>query len=184
MQTREKTLLLILGVAIFVALNLIGLNLFLKARNSIKKQIVAAKDELATARSWLDLDESLHPADDWIESHPMKKQASEEASAELLKTEREEAEKAGLKISEESLLPVQQTPYGSAAPVTVKLNGPFPGVVKLLFALQSPTAWRTIERMSIKSDAQPPNVIADLEIRQYFQSPSTAAETSSAKPKP
>jgi hypothetical protein len=181
MQTREKTLLLILGVAIFAALNLLGLNLFLKGRATIKKQTAAARAELATDRSWIDLNDALQPADAWIESHAMRKQASEEASAELLKTEREEAEKAGLKIAEESLLPVQQTPYGSAAPVSVKLNGPFPGVVKLLFALQSPTAWRTIEKLSIKSDAQPPNVIADLEIRQYFQ-PASASEEASPKP--
>lgn len=175
MQTREKTLMVILGIAVFAALNLLGLNLFLKGRANLKRQTAAARAQIASDRSWLDLDDALRPADIWIESHPMKRQASEEASAELLKTEREESEKAGLKIAEESLLPIQQTPYGSCAPVSVKLNGPFPGVVKLLFALQSPTAWRTIEKFSIKSDAQPPNVIADLEIRQFFQPSSPAA---------
>ena len=179
MQTREKTRLVILGVALFAALNLLGINLFVKGRAGMKKQTAAAKAELATDRSWIDLDESLHPADAWIESHPMRKQVAEEASAELLRVEREETEKAGLKISEENLLPVQQTPYGSAAAVSVKLTGPFEGVVKLLFALQTPSAWRTIEKLSLKSDAQPPNVIADLEIRQYFQAVSRPEEGNS-----
>ena len=69
-------------------------------------------------------------------------------------------------------MPLQRS--GPTVAVSVKLTGPFEGVVRMLFALQSPTAWRTIEKLALKSDAQPPNVVADLELHQYFL-PSTSA---------
>ena len=169
MQTREKTLFFLLCGALFVALNMIGLNAFLKSRNSMKKELATVRAQLAEDRGWIELDNALKPADSWIGSHAMPKLPPEEASARLLKTERDEAEKAGLKIAEENLLPVQETPYGSTASVSVRLSGPFEGVVKMLFGLQGPALWRTLEKLSIKSDAQPPNVLADIEIRQYFQ---------------
>jgi len=176
----EKNLLLLLCGALFIAVNLVGLRSFLKTREGLKKAIVTATSEASTDRSWIEIGSSLAPADAFINSHPMPRLAPDEASAQLLKTEREEAERAGLKITEENLLPPAETPYGSTVAVSVKLTGPFEDVVKMLFALQTPAAWRTIAKLTLKSDAQPPNVIADLELRQYFQ-PATSPDPS---PKP
>jgi hypothetical protein len=99
----------------------------------------------------------------------MTQMAPEEASAQLLKTEREEAEKAGLKVVEENLLPSQDGEQGGTVSVAAKLSGPFQGVVKMLFALQTPTEWRSVQKLTLQSDDQPPNVIAELELRQYFR---------------
>jgi hypothetical protein len=165
----EKTLLLLLCGALFVALNMAGIRSFLKARDGLQKAIVTGTSELSLDKNWLEIGRSLAPADDWINSHPMPRFLPDEASSQLLKSEREEAEKAGLKITEENLLPSQETPYGPTVAVSVKLTGPFEGVVRMLFALQSPTAWRTVEKLALKSDSQPPNVVADLELHQYFQ---------------
>jgi len=171
----EKTLLLIFCGALFLALNLFGIHAFLQARSSVLLSIAAAKTELASDKSWLDLADTLHPAVAWLNAHPMPQFATDDASATLLKAERDEAAKAGLKVTEENLLPSQEMPLGSTVAVAAKLSGPFEGIVKMLFALQNPTAWRSVEKLTLRSDAQPPNVIADLELRQYFRSSSAAA---------
>ena len=164
----EKNLLFILGGAVFVAMNMMGLHAFLQTKSGVQKAMIAARSELSSDRSLVELGRTLKPADSWIAAHPMPHIAPDDASAQLLKLEREEAEKAGLKVTEENLLPSQDTPYGRTVAVSVKLTGPFEGVVRMLFALQSPTAWRTLEKLALKSDAQPPNVVADLELHQYF----------------
>ena len=179
----EKNLILILGGAVFIALNMMGFHAFLQTKAGVQKAMVKSKSELASDRSWVNVGSALKPADTWITTHPMPRMAPDDASAQLLKVERDEAEKSGLKITEENLLPTQETPYGPTVAVSVKLSGPFEGVVKLLFALQSPTAWRTIEKLALKSDAQPPNVVADLELHQYFQ-PLTPAGSPSQAPTP
>jgi len=170
----EKNLLFILGGAVFIALNMMGVHAFLQTKSGVQKAMIAAGSELSSDRSLVELGRALKPADSWIAAHPMPHMAPDDASAQLLKVEREEAEKAGLKVTEENLLPSQDTPYGPTVAVSVKLTGPFEGVVRMLFAVQSPTAWRTIEKLALKSDAQPPNVVADLELHQYFL-PSTSA---------
>ena len=165
----EKTLFLILCGVLFIALNLLGLRAFLQARSRELQAIVAARNDLAADRSLLEVGAALRPAMKWIESHPMPQLAPEEASARLLKSQREEAERAGLKVTEENLLPSQDVEQGSTVAVAAKLSGPFDGVVRFLFALQTPTEWRSVEKLTLRSDAQPPNVVADLELRQYFQ---------------
>jgi len=73
-------------------------------------------------------------------------------------------------VTEENLLPPQNTPLGSTVAVDAKFSGPFEGIVRMLFALQTPTAWRSVDKLTLQSDTQPPNVIANLVLRQYFRS--------------
>ena len=176
----EKTLVFILSGAVFVALNMMGMHAFLQTRAGIQKSILMAKSQLSSSRSMVEQGDAIKSANDWIETHPMPLMSPDDASAQLLKIERDEAEKSGLKITEENLLPTQETPYGLTVAVSVKLMGPFEGVVRMLFALQSPAAWRALGKLSLKSDAQPPNVVADLELHQYFQLSTPAGPTSKA----
>lgn len=178
----EKRLFLILCGAVFVALNMFGFRAFLQARSGIHKAVLSSKEELAADRRWVEVAETLAAARSWIDAHPMENMPPDEASAALLKSEREEAEKAGLRIVEENLLPVEEGPYGSTAAVSAKLSGPFQGVVKMLFALQTPAAWLSVEKLTLRSDAEPPNVVAEMELKRYFQSgsrqpPSSATAT-------
>jgi hypothetical protein len=166
----EKTLLLIFCGALFIALNLFGLRAFLQERNAVRLSMESARTELASDKSWVDLAESLQPAVAWINAHPLAQSAPDDASADLLKEERDEAAKAGLKVTEENLLPPQNTPLGSTVAVDAKFSGPFEGIVRMLFALQTPTAWRSVDKLTLQSDTQPPNVIANLVLRQYFRS--------------
>ena len=179
----EKKLFLIFCGTIFIVLNMIGVRSFLQARDKVQLAVVAAKAELTSDRSWLDVGDSLHAAMTWMDSHPMPELEPDDASAKLLKTEREEAEKAGLKVTEENLLPSQNDAQDSSVAVEAKLSGPFQGVVHMLFALQTPTAWRNIDKLTLRSDTEPPNVVADLELRQYFRH-APAASSSSVAPQP
>ncbi len=179
----EKRLFLILCGALFIALNMVGLRAFLQARTKVQHSIAAAKTELAADQGWLELSETLHPAISWIEAHPMPTLAPDDASAELLKLEREESEKAGLKVTEENLLPEKNDPKESTVSVKARLSGPFEGIVRLLFALQTTTGWRSVGKLTLQSDTQPPNVIADLELVQYFR-PSSITDTGSQSPPP
>lgn len=173
----EKRLFLILCGAVFLALNMIGLHAYLRAKAELQHEGSAARAELASGQSWLETAEILRPAEAWITSHPMQQLSADDASADLLKTERSEADKAGLKVTEENLLPAEEGADRSTVAVAAKLSGPFEGVVRFLFALQTPSAWRSIEKLTLRSDTQPPNVLVDLELRQYFHSIAPTADT-------
>jgi hypothetical protein len=176
----EKRLFLILCGAVLLALSMILLHTYLDARGRLLKERTAALGELAEDRSWMVRASVLRPAQAWITSHPMQRLTPDEASSDLLKTERAEAEKAGLKVTEENLLPVEEGADASTAAVAAKLSGPFDGVVRFLFAIQTPSALRTINKLSVRSDTQPPNVLVDLEVRQYFHADSSGADANRA----
>jgi hypothetical protein len=177
MQPSEKRLLLILCAALFLALNLLGLRFLMLSRKRLDGGIASANAAISEDRSLIEAGKALRPAVDWIKEHPMPRLAPDDASAGLLREERDAAEAAGLKVTEENLSSPGETAYGRTAGVSVKLSGPFPGVVKFLFRIQSPGAWRMVEKLALRSDSQPPNVLADIEIRQYFQTPAPAPST-------
>jgi MFS family permease len=83
----------------------------------------------------------------------------------LLGEVRSSAESAGLTIVEETLMPAEG---GQAAVLQTKVGGPFAGFATFLFGLQSPGAWKSIDRILIRSDKEPPNVIAEIVVRQHY----------------
>lgn len=170
----EKTLFFVLCGAVFLALNLLSLKLFLNIHQNLQSKITAVKTQIAEGRAIITMAEALQPATEWINKHPLPLWNNDQASAELLKCERNEAEKNGLKIIEENLLPPHASPYAESVSVQAKISGSFEGLVKFLFALQNPTAWRAINKFTIKSDSEPTKVVIDLEIKQYFKMTSSS----------
>lgn len=167
----EKTLFLILCGAVFFALNLLSLKIFLNKKQQLQLEIEKEKTTLQEGQMTIQIAELLQPAKDWIHQHPLPTWTPDQASAEILKCERNEAEKNNLKIVEENLLPPHSSKNADSVSVQAKINGPFEGLVKFLFALQSPTAWRSIDKFVMKSDTEPTKIIMELELKQFFKLP-------------
>ena len=165
----EKTLFLILLGAVFLALNLWSLKWLLGTRQHLQMEIMKMKTTIAEGYSTIDIAEALEPASDWIHQHPLPIWTDDQASSELLKCERGEAEKSGLKIVDENLLPPHSSKNADSVSVQTKISGPFDGLVKFLFAVQTPTAWRAIDKFVIKGDTEPSKVIIELELKQFFK---------------
>lgn len=165
----EKTLFLILCGAVFLALNLLSLKIFLNKKQQLQLEIEKSTSTLQEGVMTIELARLLEPAKNWIHDHPMPSWTPDQASSELLKCERDEAEKNSLKIVEENLLPPHESKDAATVSVQVKVNGPFEGLVKFLFALQSPTAWRAIDKFVMKSDTEPTKVIMEFELKQFFK---------------
>jgi hypothetical protein len=167
----ELRLLIVFGAAIFLALNLFAIRFWMQHRSALTAKIAQTRSAISTGKSWISAAEALQPAREWIDNHPAPTATGEQASTNLLNTIRSLAEKTNLKLPEETLLPAESSAAGQAAVLQVKLTGPFSGVASLLFELQNPTAWRAIDKMMIRSDNEPPNVIVDLVVRQYYLPP-------------
>jgi hypothetical protein len=169
----EQRLLIIFGSAIFLALNLFAARAWMSWRGSVIGETEALRSQIAEGNVWIEGAAAIGPAREWIEANPPPQVTADQASTGLLETLRKSAEEAGIKVTEENLLPATDVAAGTAAALQAKLAGPFSGVAKFLFALQSPTAWRSVPKLIIRSDAEPPNVLVDMEVRQYYAPAST-----------
>lgn len=171
----ELRLLIFFGAAVFLALNLFAVRAWTQHRAALVAKISQTRAAISTGQSWTSAAEALVSARDWIDQNPAPEFSGERASTDLLNTVRALAEKSNLKLVEESLLPNEPGASADSAILQAKITGPFSGVASFLFDLQSPTAWRAVDKMAIRSDNEPPNVIVDLVVRQYYRAPSPAA---------
>lgn len=169
LASNEKVLFLALCGAVFLALNLLSLKVFLNISEGVQSNIATMRTKFSEGQASIAMAEALIPATSWIKQHPLPIWNDDQASSELLKNERSQAEQNGLKIIEENLLPPHTTPDADSVSVQTKLSGPLEGLVKFLFALQNPTAWRAINKFTMKSDNEPSKVVVDLEIKQFFK---------------
>ena len=168
LATNEFRLLIFFCAAIFLALNLFAVRAWTGARSSLVRDLEAARGRIAESRVWIDGASGIASSHEWIKAHPPQTNTAEQASTGLLQATRSAAEEAGLKILEENLLPAAATTTGNATSLQAKLSGPFSGVTKFLFAMQSPTAWRSVPKLIVRSDTEPPNVLVDMEVHQYY----------------
>ena len=168
LTTNEIRLLIFFCSAIFLAINLFAVRAWMGARLSLGRDLEAAHGRIAESRMWLDGASGIASSHDWIKAHPPQTKTAAQSSSELLQAMRSAAEEAGLKITDENLLPAAAPAAGNAASLQAKLSGPFSGVTKFLFAVQNPTAWRSVPKLTIRSDTEPPNVLVDMEVRQYY----------------
>ena len=169
LATNEFRLLIFFCAAIFLAANLLAVRAWTGARSSLIRDVEAARSRMAESRMWIDSASGIASPHEWIKAHPPQTSTPEQASTGLLQTTRSAAEEAGLKIIEENLLPAAATTTGNATSLQAKLSGPFSGVTKFLFAMQNPTAWRSVPKLIIRSDTEPPNVLVDMEVHQYYR---------------
>ena len=168
LTTTEFRLLIFFCAAIFLALNLFAVRAWTGARSSLARDLEEVRGKVAESRVWIDGASGIASSHEWIKAHPPQTNTAEQASTGLLQATRSAAEEAGLKILEENLLPAAATTTGNATSLQAKLSGPFSGVTKFLFAMQSPTAWRSVPKLIIRSDTEPPNVLVDMEVHQYY----------------
>jgi len=168
LATNERRLLIFFCAAIFLALNLLAARAWMTWRSSVVRDIEVTQSQLAEGQVWIEGASAIGSARAWMEAHPPSPLTADQSSTGLLKSFRDAAEEAGLKVAEENLLPAADVNTGNAAALQAKLSGPFAGVTKFLFSLQSPTAWRSVPRLIVRSDAEPPNVLVDMEVRQYY----------------
>jgi len=170
--TSEKRLLAILLGAVFLALNLGAIRIWMNFSQAQDTALTRAQTEISDGQGWIVAAEALGEVVQDIP--PLPSTSRSQASTGLLNTIRQAASAGSLTIERESLPPPPTNLPEEAVSARVKLKGPFSGLVRFLYELQAPTAWRSIENLTIKADNEPQNVLAEMEIRQYY---STLAET-------
>lgn len=164
----ELRLALLFGAAVFIALNLFAIRAWTQHRSGILLKTEATRTALQEAQVWIGGAQAIGPAREWIAANPPPTDTAEQASTSLLTVVRSAADASALKVVEENLLPAPSVGTGSSAALQTKVTGPFAGATKFLYSVQDPKAWRAITKIIVRSEAEPPNVVVDMEIRQYY----------------
>lgn len=165
----EARLLTFFTAAIFVAANLMALRFWTASRRALFQEQSALMEKIAEDRATMESAAALQDAAAWIAQHKPPALSDDTANTALLDAVRKAAESSKLGIASETLLPSTGTQDLAGANLQIKLSGAFPGIVQLLFELQKPEAWRSIDKLTIRSDSTPPNTLVEFQIRQYYK---------------
>lgn len=170
LTAKEKKLLVGLLAAIFVLLNVFGLQAFINRQKTLQQSItgleilaaesrdlVAQKNEWDERAAWLDANQ---PEDDV---------STTDDDAKFYEFVESSAKKHGLQYTRKDGGTVPGD--GSYAEVfdSSQVKGNMESLVKWLSELQQPDDFRAIKRLSIKSAPEPPDVICDIEVARWYR---------------
>lgn len=106
--------------------------------------------------------------DNWIREHQPPLADAASASSALLDFVKQTAAESGVTLSATKLLEPAQGLAGTEIGIEIQAATRFENAVRLLHSLQAPDKFISAAKFSIKSDAEPPNVVLDLRLVRHY----------------
>jgi len=169
LTAKERKLLFFLLGAIFLLLNVVGLQAFLNRQRLLQANIGQLNTQLDEHRSILADRVYWDERAAWLEANqPTDDVSTVEDDTKFTQFVETSAKNSGLEYTRRGGGPMP--PRGSIAEVydasTVK--GPMEAVVKWLSELQKPRDFRVIKQLRIKS-GEPPEIVCDVEVARWYR---------------
>ena len=170
LTAKEQKLLFLLVGALFVLLNVVGLQAFLNRQRLLQSNIAQLRTQLDEHRSILSGKDYWEERGNWLEANqPVDDVTTVEDDTKFTEFVEVSAKNSGLEYTRRGGGPMP--PRGSIAEVydasTVK--GPMEALVKWLSELQKPKEFRVIKQLRIKSTEKPPDVVCDVEVARWYR---------------
>lgn len=169
LTVKEKRLLAGLLGAIFVLLNVVGLQAFLSRQRTLQSSIVRLQGELTEGRAILEEKTVWQERAAWLDAkQPGDDTTTTDDDAKFYEFVENSAKNAGLTYTRRDA--GQRQSDGAYAEVvdSSQVKGKMEALVKWLNELQQPEAFRAIKQISVKS-GEPPEVIAEVEVARWYR---------------
>lgn len=169
LTVKEKRLLVGLLGAIFVLLNVVGLQAFLNRQRALQSNIVRLQGELTEGRAILEEKAVWQERAAWLDAkQPGDDTTTTDDDAKFYEFVESSAKNAGLTYTRRDA--GQRPSDGAYAEVvdSSQVKGKMEALVKWLNELQQPEAFRAIKQISVKS-GEPPEVIAEVEVARWYR---------------
>ena len=169
LTVKEKRLLAGLLGAIFVLLNVVGLQAFLNRQRDLQSNIVRLQGELTEGRAILEEKAVWQERAAWLDAkQPGDDTTTTDDDAKFYEFVENSAKNAGLTYTRRDA--GQRPSDGAYAEVvdSSQVKGKMEALVKWLNELQQPEAFRAIKQISVKS-GEPPEVIAEVEVARWYR---------------
>ena len=169
LTSKEKKLLAALLGAIFVLVNVVGLQVFLNRQRALQKSIVQLEAQLNLNRAVLAEKPIWDEREAWLEEHqPLDDISTTEDDAKFYDFVEKSAKQCGLQFTRKGVGTQQIDGQFAEVFDNSLVKGNMESLVKWLHGLQQPKAFRAIKQISIKS-GEPPEVICDVEVARWYR---------------
>ena len=155
------------GVCAVCAL-LVGFKALGSAHRHVQTRLTELREQSAAHTRWLEEKELWESRAAWMAKNPAPSQDTESAASALLTSMQSSLNAAGIKIFEQGFSPSTRAGRYNAVGVRLKVGASFDTFAKWLIGLQQAPAYLGVEKITIKADGAPPQVVCDFEVKQYL----------------
>ncbi len=169
LTSKEKKLLAALLGAIFVLVNVVGLQAFLNRQRALQKNIAQLESQLALNRAVLAEKSLWDERTAWLDEHqPPDDISTTEDDGKFYDFVEKSAKQCGLQYTRKAVGTEPADGHYTEVFDTSQVKGDMESLVKWLHGLQQPKAFRAIKQISIKS-GEPPEIVCDIEVARWYR---------------
>ncbi len=177
MSPREKTLLLLFGVAGFIGLNFFAFTQYQSFRAEISQKKTLARQQLDTAEMFRASREQVTDQMEWLAQHEPQPTANQDVQTRLQQFSEREAISSGLTIKTQKPLPTDATEgrIYHRAKIEITVNGTEEALYRWFDRLNSPNDFRSASKIRIKpNDQDDTKIDCTAIVEQWFVPPPPA----------
>ena len=164
----EKRLLGALLGTLFVLANLFGVVALLHMKTALEDEAPKLRGELIDSEGWLAEKELWMDRKTWLDAKEPRLEAAGEASAKLLESLQTSARRQKITILEQEFPEPSKQPEYQEISVKLKVSASLESLTRWLVELQQPELFQVVSTFSLKSDAEPPKVICNLQVARWY----------------
>ena len=173
LSKRERRLLLLCFLTIFVMANLFAGRKIYKALGGSTAQISELKDELAENRMWLEEKDDWDRRREWLDANMLPPVSSVgSAQGELIESLQTGVFERTLKIDRQSLLEPATAGFYDEVAVNLRVRGEEAKIIEWLSTLQSPEKFQVLKTLELEPDTKSketePQVICDMTVARWY----------------
>jgi hypothetical protein len=170
LTSKEKRLLVGLLGALFVLANVIGLQALLNRQRDLRASIAQLQQEIEFGRGLLAEKDYWDERAAWLaENQPTDDTSTTQDDEKFYDFVESSARESGLEFAAGT--PGAAVSQGAYVQINyaAKVKGKLEALVKWLNLLQQPKEFRAIRQISIKSDAEPPGIVCDIDVARWYR---------------
>jgi hypothetical protein len=180
MSDREKKLLLLLGLAAFVIVNVFGFSRFRQARERLATRLIEAEGSVQMADAYAAKYETVTAEMEWMDQHKPQPRAGQLVATELEQYASNQATTHQLDVKRRAIKPIDETGTNfHRAKVEFNVTGKEDLLYRWLDRLQMPDQLRAITFLRLKPDKDDTLIDCVVEVEQWFV-PQSEDEASAA----
>lgn len=169
LTAKEKRLLVVLLGALFVLVNVIGINTYLARLQGLKSAMVKLQGEAVENRVILEEGVVWLERAAWLAANqPADDVATTDDDAKFYEFVETSAKNAGLSYQRRDAGTVPHSDVMAEVFDSSQVKGTMEALVKWLVQLQDPAAFRAIKQITIRS-GEPPQVLAEVTVARWYR---------------
>lgn len=167
-NNREKILLIVFVSALLIAGTFLGWTRLSRDFAQRQTQIAKKDEQIAELRRWLGDRTVWENRERWMQSHPLPPYQKQHSEADFIQTIQASLAKYGVQTVDQRMQETRDGAVFVEVPVDLTLDATLEQLVRWLYDVQSPEAFRVISQIRLRSTGDSAKIRAEVSLYQIF----------------